>query len=54
MRRIFEGCAFTMGSPMDEEGRDPDEQQHSVTVSQAFWIWSHRGSSRSLDGSTTT
>lgn len=37
MRRI-EGCSFTMGSPVDEEGRDPDEQQHRVTVSQAFWI----------------
>ena len=27
-----------LGSPVDEEGRDPDEQQHRVIVSQAFWI----------------
>ena len=37
MRRI-EGCTFKMGSPVDEEGRDLDEQQHSVTVSRPFWI----------------
>jgi formylglycine-generating enzyme required for sulfatase activity len=30
--------SFTMGSPEDEEGREADEVQHQVTISQGFSI----------------
>ena len=30
--------SFLMGSPEDEEGRDVDERQHEVRISQGFWI----------------
>ena len=30
--------AFTMGSPLSEEGRKEDEIQHSVTLSKGFWM----------------
>ena len=29
---------FTIGSPTDEQGRDNDELQHLVTLSQGFWM----------------
>jgi sulfatase modifying factor 1 len=29
---------FTMGSPTNEAGRFPDETQHTVTISQGFWM----------------
>ena len=29
---------FLMGSPAGEEGRDDDETQHEVTLSQPFWM----------------
>jgi formylglycine-generating enzyme required for sulfatase activity len=37
MVKILAGT-FVMGSPASETGRDPDENQHSVTISQSFWI----------------
>ena len=30
--------SFVMGSPQDEEGRDSNERQHGVRISQGFWI----------------
>ena len=30
--------SFLMGSPSHEEGRDSDERQHEVRISQGFWI----------------
>lgn len=30
--------SFTMGSPTGEPGQDPDEQQHPVTISKAFYL----------------
>ena len=30
--------AFVMGSPEDEEGRNDDEVQHAVRISQGFWM----------------
>lgn len=30
-----------MGSPLDEFGRDEDERQHRVTLSQGFWLANH-------------
>lgn len=32
---------FVMGSPPDEFGRDEDERQHRVTLSQGFWLAKH-------------
>ena len=29
---------FTMGSPLTEPDRQPDEQPHSVTLSQGYWL----------------
>ena len=29
---------FTMGSPEDEPGRDPDETQHEVTLTRGLWV----------------
>ena len=29
---------FLMGSPADEEGRSSDETQHSVTLTQGYWL----------------
>ncbi|MCC6697773.1 MAG: formylglycine-generating enzyme family protein, partial [Candidatus Hydrogenedentes bacterium] len=29
---------FVMGSPASEEGRNDDEQQHQVTLTQGFWL----------------
>ncbi len=37
LRRIPAG-SFTMGSPSSEVGRDGDEQQHSVTLSDDFYM----------------
>jgi formylglycine-generating enzyme len=37
MRKI-EACRFQMGSHPEEEGRDSDEQQHMVSISNPFWI----------------
>ncbi len=37
LRRIPAG-SFTMGSPSDELGRDSDETQHSVTLSDDFYM----------------
>ena len=30
--------SFTMGSPSNEDGRDSDETQHRVTLTQGFWM----------------
>ena len=30
--------SFVMGSPADEEGRQDNETQHEVTLSQGFWV----------------
>ncbi len=30
--------SFTMGSPLDEPGREPDETVHQVTLTKGFWI----------------
>ncbi|MBU6161834.1 MAG: formylglycine-generating enzyme family protein [Myxococcales bacterium] len=30
--------SFIMGSPIDEEGRDPDETQHQVTLTRGFYL----------------
>jgi sulfatase modifying factor 1 len=30
--------SFTMGSPVSEPERDPDESQHQVTLSHGFWL----------------
>ena len=41
VRQVFrwiEPGAFLMGSPESEEGRDSDEIQHQVTLSQGFWL----------------
>ena len=32
---------FMMGSPLTEQGREPDEVQHSVTLTQGFWMSDH-------------
>jgi formylglycine-generating enzyme required for sulfatase activity len=32
---------FVMGSPPTEEGRDSDEIQHTVTLTQGFWLSDH-------------
>ena len=37
----FQWCpagTFTMGSPANETGRNDDEGQHSVTLTQGFWL----------------
>ncbi len=37
----FQWCpagTFTMGSPANEVGRDDDETQHTVTLSEGFWL----------------
>ncbi|WP_367155151.1 formylglycine-generating enzyme family protein [Methylomonas sp. HYX-M1] len=36
--RWIEPGQFLMGSPPGEAGRDDDEQQHQVTLSQGFWL----------------
>lgn len=33
--------SFVMGSPETEEGRFPDEVQHTVTLTRGFWISDH-------------
>ena len=33
--------SFVMGSPEDEEGRQNNETQHEVTLSQGFWMGKH-------------
>ena len=33
--------SFTMGSPLSEVGRFPDEVQHTVTLTSGFWISDH-------------
>jgi len=33
--------AFVMGSPVGEAGRNPDEVQHTVTLTQGFWLSDH-------------
>lgn len=38
---IFAWCppgSFMMGSPPSEEGRDPEERQHTVSLSRGFWL----------------
>jgi formylglycine-generating enzyme len=32
---------FTMGSPVDQALRNPDETQHTVTITQGFWMGRH-------------
>jgi formylglycine-generating enzyme required for sulfatase activity len=32
---------FVMGSPLSEAGRDSDEAQHTVTLTQGFWLSDH-------------
>jgi len=33
--------SFVMGSPVTEEGRFPDEVEHTVTLTRGFWISDH-------------
>jgi len=33
--------SFTMGSPSSEVGRNDDEAQHQVTLTQGFWLMEH-------------
>ena len=35
------GGTFTMGSPASEAGRESDEVQHEVTLTQGFWLMEH-------------
>jgi len=37
---IMANASFTMGSPVDEEGRDDDETEHTVTLTRDFIIYS--------------
>jgi formylglycine-generating enzyme required for sulfatase activity len=32
------GTPFTMGSPLTELGRDPDQVEHAVTLTRDFWL----------------
>ncbi|MBR5691873.1 MAG: hypothetical protein IKX46_07990, partial [Verrucomicrobia bacterium] len=34
----IEPGTFTMGSPTDELGREDNETQHEVTLTQGFWL----------------
>jgi formylglycine-generating enzyme required for sulfatase activity len=36
--RLIPAGTFTMGSPSNERGRDSDETQHQVTLSQSFYM----------------
>ena len=36
--RYIEPGTFLMGSPESEEERDPDEDQHNVTLTQGYWL----------------
>ena len=36
--RWIEPTSFMMGSPEDEEGRDSDETQHQVILTQGYWL----------------
>ncbi len=36
--RLCAAGSFTMGSPLDEVGRDEGELQHNVTLTKAFWM----------------
>ncbi len=36
--RYIESGSFTMGSPLQEPGRDADEEQHRVTITSDFWL----------------
>ena len=36
--KLIPAGTFTMGSPLGEPGRDSDETQHQVTLTQAFYI----------------
>jgi len=36
--RLIPAGTFTMGSPSNEPGRDSDETQHQVTLSQSFYM----------------
>ncbi|GDY14950.1 hypothetical protein LBMAG53_38280 [Planctomycetota bacterium] len=36
--RLIKAGRFTMGSPVDEPERSPDEAQHRVTISRGFWL----------------
>jgi formylglycine-generating enzyme required for sulfatase activity len=37
----IEPGVFTMGSPAGEPGQKPDEVQHAVTLTRAFWLGKH-------------
>ena len=37
----IEAGRFLMGSPVDEEGRNADELQHEVRISEGFWMGKH-------------
>ena len=37
---------FVMGSPLSEAGRDSDEAQHTVTLTQGFWLSDHETTQR--------
>ncbi len=36
--RLIAAGSFTMGSPKDEADRNPDENQHQVTITRPFWM----------------
>ncbi|MFC1859131.1 formylglycine-generating enzyme family protein, partial [Thermodesulfobacteriota bacterium] len=36
--KLISAGAFTMGSPLDEPGRQSDELQHQVTLTQSFYM----------------
>jgi len=35
---LIQSGEFMMGSPDDEEGREPDEVKNRVQITQPFWI----------------
>ena len=36
--RFIPAGSFTMGSPTEEASRNPDENQHQVTITRAYWM----------------
>ncbi len=43
---LIHAGAFTMGSPVSEEGRSEDETPHEVTISKSFYLGVYEEPSR--------